>query len=489
MKTLVTAVLSGLLLLSLTACTHTNSEPLIKVLYVGQHPDTGEGYSYGGDPELVQELKQTRSAEYMAFLSEHFEPTLVYGEDYKPEMSANYDVTIFDALPMELDGKDMDGSAFDAKPGERYQNAGPHSGWRWLPEDFDHATIFVGNVLTNMGSSLKLTTSTLCNCLGKTAFNLDEAHPIFNSPNKVSLNYQETEYAAGVFNYYSGRNLPKTTQMLQMEVDDQDGELLPPGLVTVPGTGDSPDTELISGGTCIKSVNAVAIARHGSFLQWGFRSAPRHMTKPAKLAFINAVHYIKEFDGAKRLVKKTSAFRLAAMDTSYKLSDKGWALQKARSDRNQAKIQELKNKIAAGTATEADISYVKLVGNKKPRFRGDYMTGLPQQLKSEFGEDWNAYLKYCEDNYDYIYAESGYYFEVDEDAKALGIANNDPAILARSIELLEAGEQQQLAQRVLQRYTTMNYSTAQEWRSWFDSNHDKLFFTEVGGYKFMVNTL
>lgn len=488
MKKLVVALLSASVLF-FAACAHVDNEQRISVLYVGQNPDTHEGYTRGGDPEVNAKLNKTRAAEYMAFLSEHFEPTLVYGEDYKPEMSANYDVTIFDALPLELDGKCMDGSGYDTKPGERYKYASPHAGWRWLPDDFDHATIFVGNVLTNMGSSLKLTTSTLCNCLGKTAFDLDEQHPIFNSPNKVALNYQETNYARGVYNYYSGRNLPKSTQMLQMEVDDEEGMPLPPGLVTVPGTGDSPDTEFISGGTCIKSVNAVAIARHGNFLQWGFRSAPRHMTEPAKMAFINAVHYIKDFKGAKRIVKKRAAFRPAAMDTAFNLADQGWAIQKRSQERRNADTQRVFDKIAAGEASDSEKEYAKLVGKPKPIVRGARMFGIPKELQERFGDDWNAYLAHYQANYDYIYSKGGYEFAFDEDAMALGIANNDVAILERSIELLEAGEQVELAQRVLERYTEMEFNTAKEWRNWFAASRDKLFFTEVGGYKFLVNTL
>ena len=229
MKKIFIVLLSAALLLVAACTTVPGEQSRLSVLYVGQNPNTGEGYNYGGDTEYIRELLQTRSAEYMELLNQHFDTTLVYGEQFKPEMSANYDVTVFDALPMTISGEDMAGTTFGSEKGKRYQFASTHQdSWRWLPEDFGHATVFIAGTLNNMSEDVNLALKCLCNCLGKTAFNLKEDHPIFNTPNKVPLNYQETLYAGGVFTYYSGRNLKKSTAMIQMEVDDQPGKLLPP---------------------------------------------------------------------------------------------------------------------------------------------------------------------------------------------------------------------------------------------------------------------
>src|SRR6266850_2342615 len=72
---------------------------------------------------------------------------------------------------------------------------------------------------------------------------------------------------------------------------------------------DSPDCERISGGINSKGPCAVAIGRQASLLQWGFYGAPDHMTESAKRAFLNAIVYMKQFDGQVPLVKKTSAGR------------------------------------------------------------------------------------------------------------------------------------------------------------------------------------
>jgi hypothetical protein len=54
--------------------------------------------------------------------------------------------------------------------------------------------------------------------------------------------------------------------------------------------------------------------------------------------------------------------------------------------------------------------------------------------------------------------------------------------------MLEQKENVDLAQRVLERYTTQKFTTAAEWRAWFSANKNNLFYTEAGGFKFMVNT-
>ena len=50
------------------------------------------------------------------------------------------------------------------------------------------------------------------------------------------------------------------------------------------------------------------------------------------------------------------------------------------------------------------------------------------------------------------------------------------------------GEEVDKAKRVLTRYTLCRFATPQEWRDWYETNKDRIFFTESGGWFFMVNT-
>jgi hypothetical protein len=36
------------------------------------------------------------------------------------------------------------------------------------------------------------------------------------------------------------------------------------------------------------------------------------------------------------------------------------------------------------------------------------------------------------------------------------------------------------------RYTDVAFDTPQQWQQWLDSNRDRLYFTDIGGYKFFV---
>ncbi len=112
--------------------------------------------------------------------------------------------------------------------------------------------------------------------------------------------------------------------------------------------------------------------------------------------------------------------------------------------------------------------------------------GVPG-LFERFGTDVAAHARFYDENLPYLYSVAPFYqFELDEDAKALGVANTDPALLDRAIALWESGADEARARRVLARYTLLDYQTAAEWRAWFRRHRDDLFFTQAGGFVFLV---
>ena len=52
--------------------------------------------------------------------------------------------------------------------------------------------------------------------------------------------------------------------------------------------------------------------------------------------------------------------------------------------------------------------------------------------------------------------------------------------------MLERKDQPELATRLLERYTQEEFDTAQRWRDWLEGNRNRLFFSDVGGFKFFV---
>jgi hypothetical protein len=75
---------------------------------------------------------------------------------------------------------------------------------------------------------------------------------------------------------------------------------------------------------------------------------------------------------------------------------------------------------------------------------------------------------------------------VDEDVKSLGLSNREIRLLDRCIAMLKEKDRPELALRVLKRYTTEGFSDAADWQGWLEANRSRLFFTDVGGYKFLV---
>jgi len=119
----------------------------------------------------------------------------------------------------------------------------------------------------------------------------------------------------------------------------------------------------------------------------------------------------------------------------------------------------------------------------------DYVKGYSTaELYERFGTDTKLYHQYYRDNYEYFYPSDAYSLQLDADAQQLGISNRSKALLEKCITMLEKNESPETAKRLLQRYTVEKFATAAQWRNWFTKNNDRLFYTEAGGFKFMINT-
>jgi hypothetical protein len=297
----------------------------------------------------------------------------------------------------------------------------------FLSGDYNKPTLTIADISDRIGRRIGLKLDWYCLCLDAHAYNIDKSHSIFKGPFKVTLTMEElpTPKDALSFQKYYKEIIPATQQMWRVQTQ---GYMTTPdfrvGMVCRPwGFTDSPDTEVISGGVSLKSPDAIAIGRHGNFFHWGFAASPDYMTEEAKVVFANAVHYIAKLNGEKVIARK---------------------YDDRKSTRNE----------------------MFFVYSRSPKDSAVMSANLP-----------------------YLYMDKGSRsgLKIDEDAKLVGVATNNHLILDKAISMLEKGESADVAQRVLDRYTLVTFCSPKGYRDWYEKNKADLFFTESGGFYFLVN--
>jgi hypothetical protein len=192
------------------------------------------------------------------------------------------------------------------------------------------------------------------------------------------------------------------------------------------GYEDSPDAEILTYGVNTQAgPGEVAVGRHGNFLQWGFVGSPSQMTEAGRRFFVNCVAYIKNFDGKRPLVQRVSFYRTDAVP----------------------QIEALFKKKNIQNAT------------------------IEQYL------EWVYFIRVNDTDV----------CRVDTELKELGLASNRKVETLKSlVALLKDPQKQNVARKLLGRYTTQDFQQAEEWEKWLQENEGRFFFTDVGGYKFMA---
>lgn len=463
----------------------------LRILYVGGASDYTD---YGSvSAELKSESVRARTASFKSMLSEYFDSvTVVDGADYRPEISDSYDVTIIDGRIPEIKPaireSDSNGSIVKYVPAQL------------LPDDFDRAVITIGSMGEIVGRAIGSKNDWYCLCLDADAHHMVLDHPIFNGPFETELTFEKkpTPEDAFHYKYFHEGDMPDSLMMWKVQTKgyktDKDFAV---GMVSRPwGYTDSPDAEYISSGVCAKTLDAVAIGRHGNFMTWGFAASPLYMTEEAKTVFANAVCYMAGFNGKKMIARKYNdgiATREYLKELLYLVSDEAYEDRSRLVEKMNTTGEEMKKKALEkkkkGTELEEDEKYYLNFQPEKMVSRNEFLKRYQKEAYNMFGDDVEAYIKYYNENRNYFYGgEGSYNLFVDEDCKAWGIANNSPDLLEKAISSLEKGKETERALRILDRYTMCGFGNdAGAWRKWYDTYGDRIFFTEAGGWLFMVN--
>lgn len=449
----------------------TGPKATLKILYVGYSPSKPMPEKivyYMTTDDRYKEIIQTRMPAFVKLLEKYFTKVAAIDvREYTPAMSENADVTILDAGPVQL------------------------------PEGFNRPTILMHAMAPNAGLPLGLKFDWYCQCLDNDALNLRTKHEIFNTPYKVPLTLKDGPTPSSFFNGYQGKHTPATMPMWRVVTEGMTSEkkyLI--GMVSHgEGFDDSPDAEAIAGGVCWKNAEAVSIGRHGNFFMWGFAGSPDYMTDEANLVFVNAIHYIHKFDRMYPIVKKVQTETRTGIDELIYRLDKDLYLKaltarKEGNDRLRQAQQVYKDKKAAGEDIgPRNEAFLKMPLQDEGQTFEAYIKGfVSEELFQKYGTDIAAYHKYYRATYEYYYPAGSQGLQLDADARKLGISNRSKALLEKCISLLELRKDTALARRLLERYTFEKFATPKAWRNWYTANKAKLFYTESGGFKFVVNT-
>jgi hypothetical protein len=216
------------------------------------------------------------------------------------------------------------------------------------------------------------------------------------------------------------------------------------------GFEDSPDCEWISGGINSKGPHALAIGREANFLQWGFYAAPDRMTESARRAFLNALVYVRQFDGQRPLVQKAASSR-SWMDRYLR------GLRKALADDGSAGL------------------------------RTYYFSLFPDEVVAATEGDPERLAAWVDEVREYLYQEGGRRFLVDEDLRGLGLSNRRPEFLDWLRDALAEDPSDPRALRLAKRYLGEAGRDAASARAWIDRNRERAFFSDLGGYRWFVD--
>lgn len=438
---------------------HADEEHRLRVLYCG-NPGTD------------------RMSDFEVFLGDHFSVTTTHLGKFQPSIADGHDVVIFD-WSATYDGQGNP----DRKKSDELSDSIPK-----LTETFDRPAVLVGAAGGKVAMPLKLKLNWYCRCLYDAAYRPRLDHTIFHEPLPVTVNWEERK-TPNLYPFLTlDKELGATMNVWKVQVRGYPD--VDPGLVSVlDGFEDSPDAEVFAQGISMKGPDNVSIGRHGNFLLWGFSSPPSDLTPAARQLFVNAVHYIRRFDGRKPLVRKITAARIRAL---Y------YAAQPQRLTQDYRTCFEEHYRVMFTTRPEwipekhngdTDKYVAELLRRSQQAAKASIKNVFPSELFEQYAFDGEKYTKYYRENLEYLRPVTEDYavkFIVDEEVKSLGVSNRKVELLDRCIGLLAQAEQSDLARRLLARYTLEKFNDVADWREWLEANRDRLFFTDVGGFKFMA---
>ena len=321
-----------------------------------------------------------------------------------------------------------------------------------LPESFSKPILLMGVVAgeiqrhTKIGYGLGWGAATE---LQNAAHALKKEHPIFKGPLEVKLELAPVDTPEAYRKHVDGKDLPAQLETWNAQLGRVTKDI-DYGFVAAPwGFEDSPDAEAIASGVGCRNPKAIALARQGNFFLWGFGGDPAQMTEAGRRVFINAICWMKKFDGKRPLVAPQTSPRELVFHYIE------WLREAGDEDSMAAAKRRFPDDVREKTKTD------------------------PDKLEAYYKENLD---RLCPAG-----GDSGG-FRADPDLDEIGKRPNRKiefwdAVLAR----LAKNEKDEAALRLVARYLPGKVMTPAELKAWVEENRKWLFFTDVGGFRWMVD--
>jgi hypothetical protein len=216
-----------------------------------------------------------------------------------------------------------------------------------------------------------------------------------------------------------------------------------------------PETEVMCGGVNSKLTTHAGVWRQGNLLHFGFQSPPSRLNGNGKALLLNCIAYISRFRDDRPIAQGVSI----------------WSGQPKRALRRY-----LHYTLDAAEIRPADLG-------------AQFAAPLRERIAAMSQADAR---KFVHAEWDYLRATDGEGYVVDADAKALQVAVDASDLPGKLARLLDDPQHSDAALHLLQRVVPAGpgaKADAAAWKSWIATNQQYLFYSEAGGYVWLVDHL
>lgn len=220
---------------------------------------------------------------------------------------------------------------------------------------------------------------------------------------------------------------------------------------------ESPEMEVICGGSNSKSPTAGAVWRQGNLLHFGFEPDPSQLNAAGRALLVNVIVYATRFAGDRPLFKTVSPFK------------------KGGSGRTRVPITPV------------------FVARWRERFKLGHLEHwfVPTLIETMPRDSAEAFWTWFDAKRAYLRPTASGKLDFDPDAVALGAAPASDGFFEKALAgLARGGETADRARRLLARYApdgAPTGGTSADWHTWWKENGPYLFFSSTEGFRWHLD--